>query len=44
MIKKYFHNHTFTSKYHLEYVLDIKFKLDGKEKELYEKQVRVFND
>jgi len=43
VIKNYFINHTFTSKYYLEYALDIEFKVDG-ERNLYVKQVRVFND
>lgn len=44
IIKKYFISHTFTSKSYLEFGLDIEFKLDGKERTLYIKQVRPYND
>ncbi len=44
VIKKYFINLTFTSKSYLEFGLDIEFKLDNTDRELYIKQVRLYND
>lgn len=44
IIKKYFISHTFTSKSYLDFGLDVEFKLDGDNRELYIKQVRLYND
>jgi hypothetical protein len=44
LIKKYYFNHTFTTKSYLDFGLDIEFKLDKKDRELYVKQVRLYND
>ncbi|MGE0076709.1 MAG: PEP/pyruvate-binding domain-containing protein [Bacteroidales bacterium] len=44
LIKEYFINHTFTSKSYLDFGLDVEFKLEGKNRELYIKQVRLYND
>jgi hypothetical protein len=44
LIKKYYFNHTFTTKSYLDFGLDIEFKLDKKDRELYIKQVRLYND
>lgn len=44
LIKKYFFSHTFTSKSYLDFGLDVEFKLEGKNRELYIKQVRLYND
>ena len=44
LIKKYFISHTFTSKSYLDFGLDVEFKLEGKNRELYIKQVRLYND
>ncbi|NOQ25631.1 MAG: pyruvate, phosphate dikinase [Bacteroidales bacterium] len=43
-IKKYFINHTFTSKSYFDFGLDIEFKLDKGDRKLYIKQVRLYND
>lgn len=43
-IKKYFISHTFSSKSYLDFGLDVEFKLEGKNRELYIKQVRLYND
>jgi len=44
LIKRYFISHTFTFKSYLDFGLDIEFKLEAKNRELYIKQVRIFND
>lgn len=44
LIKKYFISHSFSSKSYLDFGLDIEFKLDGKNRKLYIKQVRLYND
>lgn len=44
LIKKYFISHTFTSKSYLDFGLDVEFKLEGEKRELYIKQVRIYND
>jgi len=44
IIKKYFIHHTITSKSYLDFGLDLEFKLDGKNRDLYFKQVRFYND
>lgn len=44
LIKKYFISHTFTSKSYLDFGLDVEFKLQGEKRELYIKQVRIYND
>lgn len=44
IIKRYFRRHTFTSKSYLEFGLDIEFKLEENNRELYIKQVRLYND
>lgn len=44
LIKRYFINHSFFAKPYLEFGLDVEFKLDGLHRELYIKQVRLYND
>lgn len=44
IIKKYFVNNNYTNKWYLDFGLDIEFKLDEKNRELYIKQVRHYND
>lgn len=44
LIKKYFISHTFTSKLYLDFGLDVEFKLEGENRELYIKQIRLYND
>ncbi|MBN2663763.1 MAG: hypothetical protein JXR68_08955 [Bacteroidales bacterium] len=44
VIKKYFFNHGYTSKTYTDFGLDIEFKLDGPDRQLYIKQVRLYND
>ena len=44
LIKKYFFRHTFTSKSYLEFGLDVEFKLESENRELYIKQIRLYND
>jgi pyruvate, water dikinase len=44
IIKKYFINHSFTSRSYTDFGLDIEFKLDGTNRDLYIKQVRLYND
>lgn len=44
LIKKYFIRHTLTFKSYLNFGLDIEFKLEHKNRELYIKQVRLYND
>lgn len=44
LIKKYFFRHTFTSKSYLDFGLDVEFKLESKNRILYLKQVRLYND
>lgn len=43
-IKTYFFSQTKTSKQYLDFGLDVEFKLEGKDRQLYIKQIRVFND
>ncbi len=43
-IKRYFHNHTLSTKAYFDFAVDIEFKLDKEERELYIKQVRLYND
>lgn len=43
-IKKYFFKHSATNKAYLDFGLDLEFKLDEKTRDLYIKQVRIFND
>lgn len=44
LIKKYFFNNTLTYKSYLNFGLDIEFKLEQKNRDLYIKQVRLYND
>lgn len=44
LIKKYFFHHTFTTKSYLEFGLDVEFKLEGKNRMLYIKQIRLYNN
>lgn len=44
IIKKYFYKHTSTRKWYFNFGLDIEFKLSGTNRELYIKQVRLYND
>lgn len=44
LIKKHYYDFTKTSKTYLEFGLDIEFKLDGMNRDLYIKQVRIYND
>ena len=43
-IKKYFYRHSYSSKSYTNFGLDVEFKLDNKNRDLYIKQVRLFND
>ena len=44
-IKKHYYYNVYKSKQkYLEFGLDIEFKLDGEDRQLYIKQVRYFND
>jgi len=43
-IKKYFYRHSYSSKSYTNFGLDVEFKLDNKNRDLYIKQVRWFND
>ncbi|MBN1950773.1 MAG: hypothetical protein JW801_06190 [Bacteroidales bacterium] len=43
-IKKYFMAHSFSSTAYLDFGLDVEFKLDGHNRQLYIKQVRYYND
>jgi pyruvate, water dikinase len=44
IIKQFFYMHSRTSRAYLNYGLDIEFKLDGENRDLYIKQVRIYND
>ena len=44
LIKRYFFDHFFMYHSYLDLGLDVEFKLEGKNRELYIKQVRIFND
>lgn len=44
IIKYYFKNHYYPRMEYLDFGLDIEFKLDGEQRDLYIKQVRFFND
>ncbi len=44
LVKKYYFKSTSTNKSFLHFGLDIEFKLDGDNRELYLKQVRIYND
>jgi pyruvate, water dikinase len=44
IIKQFFYRHSHTSKTYINYGLDIEFKLDGENRDLYIKQVRIYND
>lgn len=44
LIKRYFYDHIYMYNSYLDFGLDLEFKLEGKTRELYIKQVRVFND
>lgn len=44
LIKRYFFDHFFMERSYLDLGLDLEFKLEGKNRELYIKQVRIFND
>jgi pyruvate, water dikinase len=43
-IKKYFMKQNFITKSYFDFGLDVEFKLDGEKRELYFKQVRIYND
>jgi pyruvate, water dikinase len=43
-IKQYFYAHSRTSKSYLNFGLDVEFKLNGENRQLYLKQVRLYND
>lgn len=44
LIKRYWHKRSFSAKTYIDYGLDIEFKLDGENRDLYIKQVRPYND
>jgi hypothetical protein len=44
IIKQYFYNQSFTNKPYLDFGLDVEFKLDGDNRDLYIKQIRIYND
>ncbi len=44
IIKRHFYYRAFTNKTYLEYGLDLEFKIDGANRDLYIKQVRLYND
>ena len=44
IIKNYFYDQSFTSKSYLDFGLDVEFKLDGENRNLYIKQIRYYND
>jgi pyruvate, water dikinase len=44
LIKKYFFAHSLSNKSYTEFGLDVEFKLDGTNRELYIKQIRLYND
>lgn len=43
-IKEHFYNSRFQTKTFLDYGLDLEFKLDGPNRDLYIKQIRIYND
>ncbi len=43
-IKRYFYKHTSTFKSYENFGLDVEFKIDGAQNDLYIKQVRLYND
>lgn len=44
LVKQYFHKKKYRSKAYLDLGIDVEFKLDGADRQLYIKQARIYND